>query len=430
MREEIQMKNIKIAMIALLLLATILRASNFVSGQATTNIFVDPSKYVATTPHETFTVDINISEAVGVNAWELYVHFDPTIIVASGYQSGGFLASVGTPFPLNVVNQSSLGYIQAGENLMAPGGADGNGTLLKLTFSSVGSGNCPIQLYNTKLYDTDLNELNHTTTDGAFVGLSNFGVDVNGDGSTDTYVNIDTNSSILTGFRYNITDKRIHFTVGGDNGTIGYANVTIPKTVLNATVPGDWHVRYDGAYVTTFTLMSNDTANFVYLTYSQSVHDLEILVLYPKIVLNPSSGIAAFIIDGSDFALNSTITIMWNQTTLKTVPSNVTSDPEGYFQAIAVVPTQGEAGNYSVTASDALGRTAEATFTVLNMTGPQGIPGVNGTEGPQGIAGVNGTDGNPGEAGAPAPMEYTWASLILSIIAIIAVVIFIFRKKP
>jgi hypothetical protein len=425
------MKNIKTAMIALLLLATILRASSFVSGQATTNIFVDPSKYVATTAGETFTVNINVSEAVGVNAWEVYVRFDPTIIAASGYQSGGFLASAGTPGPLNVVNQSSLGYIQAGENLMTPGGADGNGTLLKLTFSSMGNGNCPIQLYNTKLYDTDLNELNHTTTDGAFVGLSNFGVDVDGDGDIDTYVNIDTNSSTLTGFTYDIANKHIDFTVGGADSTIGYANVTIPKTVLNATHPSErWRVLYDNVNVTTFTMTFNDTANFVYLTYSQSVHDVEILLIYPTITLNPPSGIAAFSIDGSNFGPNSAITMKWNQTTLKTIPSNVTSDLEGYFQAIAAVPTQGDPGNYTVTASDELGGSAQAIFTVLNMTGPQGVAGVNGTDGLQGIAGVNGTDGNPGEPGAPAPMEYTWTSLILSIIAIVAVVIFIFRKKP
>jgi hypothetical protein len=416
------MKNLKTAMIALLLLAAILKSSSFVSGQTTTNIFVDPSKYVATSAGETFNININISEVVDLSAWEVRVYFDPSILLVSGYQSGGFLPS---PLPIAFLNQSALGYIQAGETMSIPGGSGGNGTLLKLTFKSIGNGNCPIQLHNTLLSDSALVAINHTTTDGAFVGLSNFGVDVDGDGDIDTYVNIDTNSSTLTAFTYSIADKHVNFKVGGADGTIGYANVTIPKTVLNATHLGEhWRVLYDNINVTTFSMTSNGTANFVYLTYSQSVHEVEILLIYPVITLNPSSGIAAFSIDGSNFAPNSTITINWNQTTLKTVPTNVTSDFEGYFQAIAVVPTQGEAGNYNVTATDELGGSAQAIFTVLNMTGPQGIQGL------QGIAGVNGTNGNPGEAGAPAPMEYTWASLILSIIAIIAVVIFIFRKKP
>ncbi|HVO37042.1 MAG TPA: cohesin domain-containing protein [Candidatus Acidoferrum sp.] len=271
------MKHLTVAFTAFILLITILRTPIFALAQPNTNLYVDPSKYVALAMNETFNININISDAVGVSAWEVFVRFDPTILVVSGYQSGGFLLRAGTVFPLQFLNQSSSGYIQAGETLAVPTEASGNGTLLKLTFKVIGNGHCPLEIYNTLLVDSDLNSLYHTTTDGAFVGLSNFGVDVNGDGDIDTYVNIDTNSSTLTGFTYDIADKHIDFTVGGDDGTIGYANVTIPKAFLNVNAPpGTWTVIFDASSVN-FTVTDDVNYTYIYIAYMHSEHRITII---------------------------------------------------------------------------------------------------------------------------------------------------------
>jgi hypothetical protein len=268
------MKHLSVAFTAFILLSIILRTQTIASTQSNTNLYIDPSKYVASAINETFNININISDAVGVNAWEVFVRFDATILVVSGYQTGGFLPSA---LPIQFLNQSSSGYIQTGEAMATPGGASGNGTLLKLAFKVIGNGRCPLTLYNTLLYDTDLNPLYHTITDGAFVGPSNFGVDVNGDGDIDTYVNIDTNSSSLTGFTYDIADKHIDFTVGGDDGTIGYANVTIPKAFLNVNAPpGNWTVILDASSVN-FTVADDINYTYIYIAYLHSEHRITII---------------------------------------------------------------------------------------------------------------------------------------------------------
>ncbi len=51
------------------------------------------------------------------------------------------------------------------------------------------------------------------------------------------------------------------------------------------------------------------------------------------------------------------------------------------FTAIISVPTQTEPGEYTVSATDQEGALAHATFTVIDMTGPQGLPGEPGSGG-------------------------------------------------
>jgi hypothetical protein len=61
--------------------------------------------------------------------------------------------------------------------------------------------------------------------------------------------------------------------------------------------------------------------------------------------------------------------------------------------------------------------------TVVGPTGPQGVQGI---QGPQGIQGVQGPKGDPG---ASAPVEYVYASIGVSVIAIIIALIAITRRR-
>ena len=135
--------------------------------------------------------------------------------------------------------------------------------------------------------------------------------------------------------------------------------------------------------------------------------------------LAPDTGFAATTIEGGGFAANSKITITWDGTPIPTVPSPLITDENGNFTAIISVPTQTEPGAHTVRATDEEGFWAEATFTVLDMTGPQGPKGDTGDTGPK---------GDTGDTGAAAPTEYLWASLILAIIAILIAAFGIFRK--
>jgi len=82
------------------------------------------------------------------------------------------------------------------------------------------------------------------------------------------------------------------------------------------------------------------------------------------------------------------------------------AEADGTFNTVIAAPTQ-NAGTYTVTAAGGEGGTADAVFTVPDLSGdpgPAGEPGIDGPEGPKGASGGTGM---------------ALASLILAIIAII-----------
>jgi hypothetical protein len=139
----------------------------------------------------------------------------------------------------------------------------------------------------------------------------------------------------------------------------------------------------------------------------------------PTISLNPESGFATVAITGSDFPGGWDITIEWDGTEIATVPQYVYVDEDGYFVAFISVPTQTDPGRHTVTAEANMEaqspEEASATFTVIDMTGPEGAagaegiagrdgtPGPVGSQGPQGPQGPTGPEGPPGMPGSSAP---------------------------
>mgnify|MGYP005840430109 CR=1 FL=1 len=118
--------------------------------------------------------------------------------------------------------------------------------------------------------------------------------------------------------------------------------------------------------------------------------------------LVPNTGFASTTIVGSGFVPNSKITITWDGTPIPTVPQPTTTDVDGNFTAIISVPTQTALGAHVVNATDEYGRSAWATFTVVNMTGPAG----------------------------EVPLAYVAAPACLAVLAIIIAVFAMIRKKP
>jgi hypothetical protein len=85
-----------------------------------------------------------------------------------------------------------------------------------------------------------------------------------------------TNSTV-TSLVFNPDAEQITFDVIGPAGT-GFCNVTIPKTLLNATSIGGWIVTFDGEILTSgeFNITENAEYVFVYLNYNHSEHVITI----------------------------------------------------------------------------------------------------------------------------------------------------------
>ena len=141
------------------------------------------------------------------------------------------------------------------------------------------------------------------------------------------------------------------------------------------------------------------------------------------LTLSPDTGFASVTVTGMNFDPNSVITIAWDGTTVPTVPSPLRTDGAGSFTALISVPTQTAAGAHTIAATDEGGNTLQATFTVIDMTGPAGATGAIGPAGP---TGPQGPQGEVGPSGAP---ELSYAAIILALIALGLSVFVLMRKR-
>ena len=177
----------------------------------------------------------------------------------------------------------------------------------------------------------------------------------------------------------------------------------------------------------------------------------------PVLELVPDTGFASTTIVGSGgFAANSNITITWDGTPIPTVPQPITTDAYGNFTTIISVPTQNDPGPHVINATDEYGRSAVATFTVVDMTGPTGATGATGPKGDTGDTGpagatgatgatgpkgdtgdtgATGATGPKGDTGEPGPagevsLIYVAAPAGLAVLAIAIAVFAMIKKKP
>jgi len=89
------------------------------------------------------------------------------------------------------------------------------------------------------------------------------------------YLILETSSPINTPLDFSQENKKITFTVGGADGTVGFSNVTIPNDLLE----GPYTVYFDGDSPTILDTeeTTNGTHTFLYFTYTHSTHTVEII---------------------------------------------------------------------------------------------------------------------------------------------------------
>ena len=164
-----------------------------------------------------------------------------------------------------------------------------------------------------------------------------------------------------------------------------------------------------------------------------------------SITLTPESGCCSIIISGEGF-FGGEISIYWEDDQVPTVPSPLypRDTKDGSFTAIITVPTQTEPGEYVITAIDQEHFNADAIFTVVEVTGPAGLPGDPGPAGPPGPpgprgpegptgdpgpAGATGSQGLPGEQGTPGePGPGAGMSIVAIVLALAALGLTLFGK--
>jgi len=82
-------------------------------------------------------------------------------------------------------------------------------------------------------------------------------------------------NSTVSAFRFLQANKRITFDVTGPPSTVGFCNVTIPKTLLR---DNPWKVLLNDTDITTqTTITENETHTSLHFTYTHSIHKVQII---------------------------------------------------------------------------------------------------------------------------------------------------------
>jgi len=141
---------------------------------SSTVIFVDPPFITGLLPGDAFAVDIYITGAVNVHAWEVKLGYAPymNLLSVTDIIEGPFLMG-GGPTDFEKFNDPFFGYAHFGATGLPPhGGVGGGGILASVVFMVLEAGECEFTLYETKLLNIDQAKLDHSTEDGYYLGLT------------------------------------------------------------------------------------------------------------------------------------------------------------------------------------------------------------------------------------------------------------------
>lgn len=113
-----------------------------VTAQADTTLSVLPAESeVELVPDDTVTVDLWVANAIELNAFDLTLTYDPNIVQLDSWTYGDLLNN---SFPM--VEDDQPGFLHIAATQLAQPAVNGDGSLLRLTFSGVAVGQTPLTL--------------------------------------------------------------------------------------------------------------------------------------------------------------------------------------------------------------------------------------------------------------------------------------------
>jgi general secretion pathway protein D len=118
-----------------------------------------------------FAVDVNVTGAADLFAFQLDLAFDPSVLSASGITEGTFLngGDPSTTFfiPGTIDNVAGTISLNADSLLSAVSGVNGDGTLLEFDFTALAPGSSALTIQNEILQDSSLAIVNDTVSNGS-----------------------------------------------------------------------------------------------------------------------------------------------------------------------------------------------------------------------------------------------------------------------
>jgi len=121
------------------------------------------------TAGQSLAIDITVSNAVDLYAYEFSVGFNPAVLAATSITEGPFLAAGGATFFIpGTVDNVAGSVVSTGISLLtAINGVSGSGVLARVEFNAVGAGNSSLSLFDVTLLDSQLSGIAATLGSGS-----------------------------------------------------------------------------------------------------------------------------------------------------------------------------------------------------------------------------------------------------------------------
>ena len=284
----------KSPLIAAILLMSIisLAGTNRVCAQGT-KVSVQPSPidwaYPYHTINETLTINITALNVVDLWAWQAGLRWDPTILECTNVEWGEFLTLSGGGLHHEGVIDNSTGQIYPpyGET----SGVDYvNATkirLLTVTFRTKAYGTTSLTLINVKFVLKDpvtgfpsvsyYPSLQHSTFTFVLAQVIDHTIIWN---QTTFHVVTVSNSTVSQEITLNTEARTLNFTLTGSDGTTGFCNITIPKTLMWCNTLAEWNITVDNSPPTSLERKEDTDNTYLYFTYSHSIRNVKITSTY------------------------------------------------------------------------------------------------------------------------------------------------------
>lgn len=152
----------------IILLLGLMHSVGILPAVAVPIVSITPSSIVVS-PGQNFSLDISITDAIDLYAFEFDLAFDPAILSAGSITEGPFLPTGGAAtFFIDGTIDNTAGTIAftADSLLTAIQGVDGSGILARVDFQSLGVGTSSVTLSNVILLDSAGGDITATTVDG------------------------------------------------------------------------------------------------------------------------------------------------------------------------------------------------------------------------------------------------------------------------
>lgn len=244
-----------------------------------TTVYVLPET-VTEISEVTFTIDVKVRFVYLMSGYQIYLSWNPAVLKYVNAIESPFLSNDSmyeTTFikkPNNNLGLVKIWGAQIGGDYGTAVG--GNATLFTVTLTAIGTGQCKLNLHETQLFLTT-NEFNHNVEDGFFDNKHHNAV-----WDDTTYIVVTESNSTVTDFAFNQSGYGVYFNVTGEEGTVGYVNITIPKSLLKVDTgildpPPHWRIIINKTTPMVIdSWAENATHSFVYFTYPHSEHQIEI----------------------------------------------------------------------------------------------------------------------------------------------------------